>query len=103
MPAQHRSAIAIAAASLITLVAASVAAAEDAVKDTNQASASAQGPAPRLNAVKPASVAALPVSTSSVPHHIAKSKSLSRYYYFFTRVRCVHIGCEGVHTLGTAY
>ena len=83
MPAQHRSAIAIAAASLITLVAASVAAAED--------------------AVKPATVAALPVSTSSAPHHIAKSKSLSRYYYLFTRVRCVHIGCEGVHTLGTAY
>ncbi len=103
MPAQYPSRIVLAAASLITFMSVSVVAAEDAVKDTKQAPMPAQAPAQADKPVKPSKVAALPASASSAPHHVSKYKYLSRYHNFFMRVRCVHIGCEGVHTLGTAY
>ncbi len=100
MPARNRNFLIFAVASLITLLAAPVMAADDAAGNAPPAETLTQAPAPAVvNHAKPA--AAKAVSATLRPD--SRYKYLSRYHNFILRVRCAHIGCEGVHTLGVAY
>ena len=98
MPARNRNLLII--ASLITIVSAPVMAADDAAGSAPSAQTSTQAPAPATgNHGKQAGAKAVPVNIRSDSRY----KHLSRYHDFILRVRCAHIGCEGVHTLGVAY
>ena len=96
MPARNRTFLII--ASLITIMSAPVMAADDAAGSAPSAQTSAQAPAPATGShAKPAESKAVTLRPDS------RYKSLSRYHDFILRVRCAHIGCPGVHTLGVAY
>ena len=100
MPARNWKFLIFAVASLITILSAPVMAADDEAGNAPSAQTSTQAPPPVTgNQAKAAEAKAVPVTLRPDSRY----KSLSRYHNFILRVRCAHIGCEGVHTLGVAY
>ena len=100
MPARNRNFSLFAVASLITILSAPVMAADDVAGNAPSAQALTQAPAPAAsNHARPAEARAVPVTLRPDGRY----KYLSRYHNFILRVRCAHIGCPGVHTLGVAY
>jgi hypothetical protein len=96
MAAQHRFTISLAVAAFIALAAQTVSAAEDAAKAAapTQAAPEASG--------KPVGRAVV-LANVTPPWRVGRRKSFLRIHRYIVRLRCAHIGCPGVHTLGVAY
>ncbi len=102
MAAQNRNGLILAIASLIIMFAAPAMAGDD----TAGKAPSPQNPAPVSAAAGHSKAAAGTKAGAVKPATLrpdSRYKYLWRYHNFILRVRCAHIGCPGVHTLGVAY
>ena len=96
MAVQHRFTISLAVATFMALAPQSVSAAEDASKataPTHAATAASDKPVGR----------AVVLANVTPPWRVGRHKSFIRIHRYIVRLRCAHIGCPGVHTLGVAY
>jgi hypothetical protein len=101
MPARNRNGPIFAVASLIAILSAPVMAADAAAANAPSAQLSAQAPAAPAAGSLAKATEAKPIAVTLRPD--SRCKYLSRYHNFILHVRCAHIGCPGVHTLGVAY
>lgn len=104
MSAPNRNGSLLVVAALITVLSAPATAVDDAAKNAQLAQTPVRAPASAAD-IQPKAAASAKVTPASysAPRPDRKYRYLWRYYPFLLRVRCAHIGCEGVHTLGVSY
>ncbi len=103
MPARNRNRLIFAVASLMAILSAPVMA-DDTAGSAPSTQTSVQAPARAADGKAKAATGVRPVAVASaIPRPDSRYKYLSRYHGFILRVRCAHIGCPGVHTLGVSY